>query len=136
MFSEYGTNAQGRFSFFRLPNQAPCPKPAIPPGEDEMDFDKDHFEDDNEMSPLEDDELGGDAVEIVETEEEEMVIAEEEPEEEVSAPARPVPKPAAKKSAPKKPAKKAKKKPAKKKPVKKKATKKAKKKPAKKKKKR
>ena len=65
-----------------------------------MDFEKENFEDDSELSPLEDEELGGDADEIVETEEEEMVIS-EEPEEEAPA-AKPAPKPAAKKAAKKK----------------------------------
>src|SRR5437667_10648038 len=75
-----------------------------------MDFEKENFEDDNELSPLEDEEeLGGESQEIVETEEEELAIVGEEPEEEVPAPrpapaARPAPKKAAakKKAAPKK----------------------------------
>ena len=58
-----------------------------------MAFDKEHFDDDTELSPLEEDELGGDAEEIVETEEEELVITEEEGDEEESAPARPAPTP-------------------------------------------
>ena len=129
LLSEYGTNAQGQIGLqrgIRAPNSK-----EIPPGEERMDFDKDHFDEDNEMSPLEEDELGGDAEEIVETEEEEMVIAEEEPEE--AAPARPAPKPGAKKPAAKK--KPAKKKAAKKSAKKKKPAKKAKKSAAKKKKK-
>ena len=110
--------------------QVARPKTLIPPGEERMDFDKDHFDEDNEMSPLEDDELAGDAEEIVETEEEELVITEEEPEEEDAAPKRPAPKPAAKKPAPKKPAAKKTKKKAAKKPAKKKPAKKAKKAPS------
>jgi hypothetical protein len=71
----------------------------IPPGEDGMDFEKDNFEDDNELSRLEDEEeLGGEVREIVETEEEELAIVGEEPEEEAPAP-KPAPKPAAKKPA-------------------------------------
>src|SRR5438876_3795193 len=66
-----------------------------------MDFEKENFEDDNELSPLEDEEeLGGESQEIVETEEEELAIVGEEPEEEVPAP-RPAP---AARPAPKKPA--------------------------------
>jgi hypothetical protein len=42
--------------------------PTDSPGEDGMDFQKDNFEDDNELSRLEDDEeLGGETQEIVET---------------------------------------------------------------------
>src|SRR5216684_4205474 len=77
-----------------------------------MDFQKDNFEDDNELSRLEEeDELGGDGDEVVETEEEGLIITEEEP---VAVPApRAAPKPAAskpakKKAAPKKAKKKAK----------------------------
>src|ERR1700680_1373815 len=66
----------------------------IPPGEDGMDIEKDNFEEENELSGLEeDDELGGDAADVVETEEEELIIGEEEPEE--------APRPAAPKPAPK-----------------------------------
>jgi hypothetical protein len=98
----------------------------IPPGEDGMDFEKENFEDENELSRLEDDEeLGGESQEMVETEEEELAIVGEEPDEEAPAPrpapaARPAPKKAAKKkAAPKKkakakPRKKAAKKPARK----------------------
>src|SRR5215472_12435975 len=76
------------------------PGKEIPPGEDGMDFEKDNFEDDNELSRLEDDEeLGGEAQEIVEAEEEELAIVGEEPEEEA-----PAPRPAADRPAPKKPA--------------------------------
>ena len=63
-----------------------------------MDFEKDNFEDDNELSRLDDEELAGETEEIVETEEEELVIVGEEPEEEAPA-AKPAPKPAAKKPA-------------------------------------
>jgi len=87
-----------------------------------MDFEKESFEDDNDLSRLEDDEeLGGETQEMVETEEEELAIVGEESEEEAPAPrpapaARPAPKKAAKKkTVPKKKAKaKAKKKAAKK----------------------
>ncbi len=92
-----------------------CPDPKIPPREDGMDIEKDSFEDDNELSRLEDEELGGETEEIVE-EEEELVIVGEEPEEVAPAP-KPPAKPAAKKRA---------KKAAKKKPARKKAAKKAK----------
>src|SRR5882724_1976246 len=47
-----------------------CPDPKIPPREDGMDIEKDGFEDDNELSRLEDEELGGETEEIVEEEEE------------------------------------------------------------------
>src|SRR5258707_6283500 len=100
---------------------ASCPKTSgrIPPGEDGMDLEKDKFQDDNELSGLEeDDELAGG--EVVETEEEELMIGEEEPE---TAPA-PAARPAAPSPAPKKPAKKAPKKKAKKAKPKKKAAKK------------
>src|SRR6266478_2189965 len=83
---------------------ASCPKTSgrIPPGEDGMDLEKDNFEDDNELSGLEEeDELAGG--EVVETEEEELMIGEEEPE---TAPA-PAARPAAPRPAAKKPAKKA-----------------------------
>jgi hypothetical protein len=40
-----------------------------------MDFDKDNFEDETELSPLEEEELGGDTDEIVAAEEEELLIA-------------------------------------------------------------
>jgi len=70
-----------------------------------MDFEKESFDDDNELSRLEDDEeLAGEGQEIVETEEEELAIVGEEPEEE-APPSRPAPKPAPKKAAPKKKAK-------------------------------
>ena len=47
-----------------------------------MDFEKDNFEDDNELSRLEEeDELGTGGDEIVETEEEEILITEEDKEE-------------------------------------------------------
>ena len=133
MPAEYGTNAK-----VVLPDQRPFygrPGPdtsgKIPPGEDGMDFDKDNFDDETELSPLEEEELGGETEGLVETEEEELIITEEEP-----AEAAPKPKPA-KKAAPKKAA--AKKAPAKKAkaaPKKKKAAKKPVKKAAKKKKKR
>jgi hypothetical protein len=119
---------------FRLLTQRPrsAATEKIPQREDGMDFEKDNFEDDNEMSPLEDEELGGDADEIVEAEEEDLVVADEGDEEAPAA--KPAPKPAAKKPA-KKAAKKAKPKKAAKKKAAKKPAKKAKK-PAKKKKRR
>jgi len=81
-----------------------------------MDLEKDNFEEENELSGLEeDDELAGDA-DVVETEEEELIIAEVEPEETAKpatrVAAKPAAKPAAKKPAPKPAAKPAKKAPA------------------------
>ena len=64
-----------------------------------MDFEKDNFDDETELSPLEDEELGGEPDSLVETEEEELIITGEEPEEE--AVQKPAAKPAAKKAAPK-----------------------------------
>src|SRR5271165_2454114 len=86
----------------------------LPPGEESMDFEKDQFEDDEELSRLEeDDELGGET--IIEAEEEILTVEEEPAEEaEQETAARPAPKATAKKPAPKaakKPAKKAAKKP-------------------------
>src|SRR5712692_10790935 len=50
----------------------------FPAGEDGMDFEKDNFEDDNELSRLEnDEELGGETEEIVEAEEELVIVGEE-----------------------------------------------------------
>jgi hypothetical protein len=140
-YDNYGSRAGWSFRKLR-PAQRPVDPlckwgPKIPPGEDGMEIEKDNFEDDNELSRLEDDEeLVGEAEEIVETEEEDLVIVGEEPEEEAPAP-KPAPKPAAKKPA-KKAAKKktAAKKKAKKSKPKKKATKKKAKKAAKKRKKR
>jgi hypothetical protein len=85
-----------------------------PPGEESMEFEKEPFEEDDELSRLEDDELGGDGEGI--TEEEEILVVEEEPNEEgEEEPAeKAAPKAAAKKAAPKKVAKKAPKKAAKK----------------------
>ena len=95
-----------------------------PPREESMEFEKDQFEDDDELSRLEDDEeLGGESGNIIE-EEAEILSVEEEPAEEAptarlapkAAPSKPAPK-AAKKPAPKaakKSAKKAAKKKAKK----------------------
>src|SRR4030081_1932416 len=84
--------------------------PEIPLGEDGMDFEKDNFEDDNELSRLEDDEeLGGETEEIVEAEEELVIVGEDLDE------AAPAPRPAAKPAAKKRPKKAAKKKPARKK---------------------
>jgi hypothetical protein len=38
----------------------------VPPGEESMDFEKDHFEEDDELSRLEeDDELGGDTEGVI-----------------------------------------------------------------------
>jgi hypothetical protein len=98
-----------------------------------MDIEKDAFEDDDELSRLdEEDELVGDGDEVIETEEGTLTIVEEEPEEALPVP-KVAPRPAAKKPAKKKAAKKAPKK-AKKaaKKAKPKAKKKAAKKPAKK----
>ena len=81
-----------------------------------MDFDKDHFEDETELSPLEEEELVGDSDEIVEAEEEVMIIA-DDGEDEPAPAAKPVAKkPAAKpaKKAAAKPKKARKKKPTKK----------------------
>ena len=72
-----------------------------------MDFEKDHFDDETELSPLEEEEAG-DSDEIVETEEEELIIADDDADE--VAAAKPASKPAAKaatKAAAKKPAAKA-----------------------------
>src|SRR6516165_12626723 len=102
MPAEYGTNAK-----VVLPDHRPfCGRPGpdtsgkIPPGEDGMDFEKDNFDEETELSPLEDEELADDGEGLVETEEEELIIGEEEPEE-APAPAKKVaaPKPAAKKAA-------------------------------------
>jgi hypothetical protein len=102
-------------------------------GEDGMDLEKDNFEDDNELSGLEEeDELGGDSEEIVEVEEEELILGDEEPGEAPAPAPRAAPKPAAKPPAKKAAAKKVPKKA--KKAAKPKAKKKAAKKPAKKKK--
>jgi hypothetical protein len=115
---EYDNNGAGIGAGIYSGRTASCPETSgrIPPGEDGMDL-KDNFEDDNELSGLEeDDELGA---EVVETEEEELIIGEEEPEPAPAPLARPVaPKPA------KRPAKKASKKKAKKAKPKKKAAKK------------
>jgi hypothetical protein len=78
-----------------------------------MDFEKDNFDEETELSPLEDEELGDDGDALVETEGEELIIGEEEPEEAPAATKAVAPKPAAKKVAAK-PKKAAKKKPAKK----------------------
>jgi hypothetical protein len=92
----------------------------VPHGEESMEFEKDQFEDDEELSRLEDDEeLGGEPGAVVE-EEEELLIVEEEPADEGDEPAaKPAAKPAPKKASPKKAAAKKAKKPAKKKPAKK-----------------
>ena len=50
-----------------------------------MDFEKDHFDDETELSPLEEEEVGGDADEIVETEEEELIIADDDSEDQAPA---------------------------------------------------
>jgi hypothetical protein len=103
--AEYGTNAT-----VVLPRERPdcgCAGPdtsgkKIPPGEDGMDFEKDNFDDETELSPLEDEEVGGDGDGLVETEEEELIISEEPEEEAVPKPAaKPASKPAAKKVPPK-----------------------------------
>jgi hypothetical protein len=86
-----------------------------PPGEESMEFEKDQFEEDDELSRLEDDELGGDGEGITEEEEEILVVEEEPNEEGEEEPAeKATPKAAPKKAAPKKVAKKAPKKAAKK----------------------
>jgi hypothetical protein len=110
MPAEYGTNAK-----VVLPDQRPfCGRTGpdtsgkFPPGEDGMDFDKDNFDDETELSPLEEEELGGETEGLVETEEEELIVTEEEPEEEAPKPAKKAaPKKAAAKKAPAKKAKKA-----------------------------
>jgi hypothetical protein len=103
--AEYDTNATVvcRACGWLIAAPAPTRRAKIPPGEDGMDFEKDNFEDETELSPLEDEELGGDGDGLVETEEEELIISEVEPEEEaVPKPAaKPASKPAAKKVAPK-----------------------------------
>ena len=43
-----------------------------------MDLEKDQFDDETELSPLEEEELGGDCDEIVEAEEEDLIIGDEE----------------------------------------------------------
>jgi hypothetical protein len=68
-----------------------------------MDLKKDAFEDDNELSRLEDEEEIGAGDEIVETEEEELLITDHEPEAAVPVPAL---KPARKRAAKKRKAKK------------------------------
>ena len=74
----------------------------VPPGEERMNLEKDQFEEDDELSRLEDDEdLGGDAEATVE--EEEILIVEEPGDDGEEAPAAK----AAPKKAPKPPAKKA-----------------------------
>jgi hypothetical protein len=82
----------------------------ILPGEDGMDLEKDNFEEEELSGLEEDDELPGDA-DVVETEEEELIITDEEPEEAPAPAARPAPRTASKsaaaKPAAKKPAKKA-----------------------------
>jgi len=111
-----------------------------------MDLEKDHFDDETELSPLEEEELGGDADEVVETEEVDLIIADEGDDEEGATAAKPAAKAAPKKSASARPAKSAsskvkpkkarKKKAAKKKPAKKGKAKKTARKPARKKKRR
>jgi len=98
--AEYGTNATvilPRLWLFS-PRRPRYVGQQILPGEDGMDFEKDNFDDETELSPLEDEELGGESDGLVETEEEELIIT-EEPEEEAAP--KPAAKPAAKKSAPK-----------------------------------
>ena len=80
-----GRHATELWSEQRLLGSFFYPDPKIPPREDGMDIDKDSFEDDNELSRLEDEELGGETEEVVE-EEEELVIVGEEPEEVAPAP--------------------------------------------------
>ncbi len=120
-YDNNGGRSERRFSDPSSVARAGGPK--IPLGEDGMDFKKDNFEDDNELSRLEDDEELGSG-EIVETEEEELTVISEEPEAAVPAPKAP-PKPAvrkrakrAKKVAKKKAPKRAKKASKKKKPAK------------------
>jgi len=89
-----------------------------------MDLEKDNFEEENELTGLEEDDELGDAAEVVETDEEELIIGDEEPDEDAPAPAakpapKVAPKPAAKATV-KAAAKPAPKKAAKKKPAKKK----------------
>jgi hypothetical protein len=99
--AEYGTNATVVFAAlaaFLSPRRPRYVGQQIPPGEDGMDFEKDNFDDETEISPLEDEELGGETDGLVETEEEELIIG-EEPEEEAAP--KPAVKPAVKKAAPK-----------------------------------
>ena len=68
-----------------------------PPREERMDFEKDQFEDDDELSRLEEDEeLGGEAESVIEEEEEEILAIDEEPAEEAEEATRPAAKPAPK----------------------------------------
>src|SRR5215467_9667861 len=85
----------------------PCPDTSgeTLPGEDGMDLEKDHFYDETELSPLEEEELGGDTDEVVETEEVDLIIADEGDDEEGATAAKPAAKAAPKKSASAKPAK-------------------------------
>jgi hypothetical protein len=102
--AEYDTNATVvcRACGWLIAAPAPIRRAKIPPGEDGMDFEKDNFDDETELSPLEDEELGGDGDGLVETEEEELIISEEPEEEAVPKPAaKPASKPAAKKVPPK-----------------------------------
>ena len=89
-----------------------------------MDLEKDHFDDETELSPLEEEELGGDTDEVVETEEADLIIADEGDDEEGATAAKPAAKAAPKKSASAKPAKSASSKLKPKKALKKKAAKK------------
>jgi hypothetical protein len=103
-YDNNGAAAEGSWRLQLMQHPTRPPARGFAPREDGMDFEKDNFEDDNELSRLEEeDELGG-GEEIVETEEEEILITEEEPV--AAAPAaKAAPKPAAKpakKAAPKK----------------------------------
>ena len=93
------SRVRGRLAAGREPfSRAPC---GLPPVEERMDLHK-GFEDDEELSRMEDDEAGLGGDEIIETEEEEIILAEEEA---APEPPKPAPKPAKKKPAKRKPRK-------------------------------
>src|SRR6266404_4781116 len=68
-----------------------------------MDLEKDHFDDETELSPLEEEDLGGDSDEIADAEEELIVADDDSDEEEGTPAAKPAGKAAAKKPAAAKP---------------------------------
>src|SRR5438445_10118657 len=71
-----------------------------------MDLEKDHFDDETELSPLEEEDLGGDSDEIADAEEDLLVAGDASDEEEGTPAAKPAGKAAAKKPAAPKAAKK------------------------------